>query len=389
MELVIKGVDAVLENRILRNAYIHIKDGYIASIGEAPLPKHLVDKVERIDAEVAMPGFVDTHTHGLMGIDVSRLRKPEEIQKLVRSYARYGVTSMLLSTITMPLEDIAEVCRAVGEALESYSLETGSRILGIHLEGPYLNPQPEYAGAQDPRYMRKPDVKEVEALLNRCRGLVRKVTIAPELPGALEVIEHLVGRGISVSVGHSGATYEEALRAIERGAMIANHLFNGMRGIHHREPGAVFAYLRDPRTFLELIVDMIHVHPEVVRFVLDHAGPDRVVVVSDSIAAAGLPDGEYSLGDLRIVVEKGVSRIASTGRLAGSTLTLDRALLNLYSLGYPLTAISRMLSYTPLRSIGLGGLGAGLLKPGYRADVVLLSRDLEVRGVLIGGVSIF
>ncbi len=244
----------------------------------------------------------------------------------------------------------------------------------------------EKAGAQNPEHIRNPSIDEVREYYEASRRLLRMMTLAPELPGALELIRWLRMHGVTVSLGHTNADYETARLAIANGARRATHLYNAMRAVHHREPGVVGAVLEDPRVYLELIVDLVHVHPAVVRETVRRAGPHRVVLITDAIEAAGLPDGEYSLGGLKVIVKNGIARL-ETGALAGSTLTLDRAVANMTRLGISLEEAVAMASFNPARSLGLEGLGD--IAPGYHADFTVLTRELKVKATVIAGIEVY
>ena len=251
----------------------------------------------------------------------------------------------------------------------------------MHLEGPYINP--EKAGAQNSSHIRPPDWDEFLQYWDAAEGNIRAVTVAPELPGALEFIKKAVKLGITVSIGHTAATYEETKAAIAAGARRATHLFNAMPPIHHRAPGATVACLLAPEVVVELIADLIHVAGPMLELVWRTAGTERVALVTDAIPAAGLPDGDYSLGGLRVRVHGGIPRLED-GTLAGSSLTMDQAVRNAISLGVPLQEALIMASYTPARACGEADIG--LLRPGNRADLIVLNPEsLAVERVYLGG----
>jgi len=379
-ELVLRHVLAFAAGRAIIDAYIYVRNGVVEEIGREPAPSYMASKAEPVDGTIAVPGFIDTHTHGIAGVDfTAELHKALETSK---RYALHGVTSALPTTVAAPLEDLLEVCRAVKEIQQEWKPDYGARILGVHFEGPYINPK--RVGAQNPAHIRSPSIEEAKRLVSKCRGVLKQITMAPEVPGALEAAKVFKEAGVVLSAGHSDATYDEAVKAIEAGFTKASHLFNGMREFHHREPGVVGAFLLDPRTFLEIIADFVHLHPAVVKIVVQLAGFDRVLLVSDSIAAADMSDGEYELWGLKVVVRNSIARLASTGSLAGSTLTLDRAFRNVVSLGFSPLEASIMASTTPARSIGVYGY-VGAIERGFRADIVVLDKELRVRNVFIEG----
>lgn len=305
-----------------------------------------------------------------------------------RTLAHYGVTAFVPTTVSAPREKLVEVVKAAREASLEWNPRHGGRILGVHLEGPYINPV--RAGAHNKKFIRKPSVKEFDELYEVSRGFIREITVAPELENAAELVEYAVSRNITVQVGHTNATYEEALNAVLMGASKATHLYNGMREIHHRDPGVIIALLQSPCVYLEVIVDFVHVAPQVIKFTIDYAGVDRVVLVTDAISATGLPDGIYELGGVKIEVKGGISHLVETGTLAGSTLTMNEAFKNTLSLGYSTGDVFKMASTNPVRSINAHSMEKiGLVKPGYRADIVVLDQNYEVVMTIVGGYVVY
>ena len=383
MKVLVKNAHVLTPLEDLGVVNVIVKDGTILGFNlEEP-----ADKVIDAEYHYVAPGYVDTHIHGYKGVDVTEA-SPEELLDMAHELTAHGVTAFLASTITAPHEKLLQACRNVYQAASAWTPSRGARILGVHLEGPYLNPKMK--GAQDERYMRKPSLEEFEEYYSASGGFLRKITVAPELEGALEFLKAASARKVAVSLGHSEATYEEALRGVEAGATIANHIFNGMRVFHHREPGLALALLLDPRVYVEVIADYVHLHAATLQLVYKVAGPSRVVLITDAISAAGLPDGEYLLGGLRIRVQGGVSRLVDTGGLAGSTLTMDNAVKNMVKIGASLLEALTMASYTPSKSIeALSREKLGLLKPGFKADMVVLDERLNVRKVIINGELVF
>lgn len=360
-----------------------VEDGFVVAIGKGIRG----DKVVDCEGLTASPGFIDTHIHGFKGVDFTEA-DADGVLEVASELVEHGVTSFLASTVAAPREALVRACSAVKEAVSRWRPERGARVLGVHLEGPFLNPK--WRGAMNESFFRKPSLEELGEYVRASGGLIRQVTVAPELEGALDFIREASGWGIVVSLGHSDATYEQAVAAVEAGARKANHIFNVMRGFHHREPGLAFALLERPEVFIEAIVDFVHLHPATVRLVADRAGAGRVVLVSDAVQAAGLPDGEYTLGGLRIVVKGGVSKLADRDTIAGSTLTMDAAVRNVAKLGYGLREALAMASLTPARSVlALGRDRVGALEPGFRADFVLLDEELRVRKTVVNGEVVY
>ena len=384
MSLIVRRGRIVTSKRVIENAYILIKNGLIVEVKEEPYTG-LAETMINAEGLIVIPGFIDTHTHGIRGLDFTANREPTSILQAAKYYVRHGVTSFLATTITAPFEVLVEACSAVREAMRTWRSECGARILGVHLEGPYISP--EAAGAQNKTYIRSPNIEEFKKLVEASGNIIRQVTIAPELPGASEFIAYAKSLGVTLSAGHTNASYEEGLKSIELGISKATHLFNGMTRFHHREPGIALALLQSPSVYLEIIADFIHLHPAVVKMIIDYASPRRVVLVTDSIVATDMPDGMYDLGGLRVIVKRGVCKLADTDTLAGSTLTMDRAVSNVYKLGYSLKDLVLMSSYTPAKSIGLSGVGD--IEVGYYADLIILDQDLNINKTIIGGEVVY
>jgi len=325
-----------------------------------------------------VPGFIDVHCHGAGGASVEE--GPEAIERVLAVHTAHGTTRSVLSLVTAPVEVLAEQLGVIASVAA-----VDPRVLGAHLEGPFLDH--EFRGAHDPLELRAADAASVERLLDASGGMLRQITLAPERPGATEAIARFVDAGVAVAVGHTGADFETALAAFGAGASILTHAFNGMRGIHHRAPGPVVAAMHADHVTLEIINDGVHVHPDVVR--LAFAGAHgRVALVTDAMAAAGAADGAYLLGALEVVVEGGVARLLEGGSIAGSTLTQDVALRRaVVDSGIPLDEAVGALTVAPAAAIGRAH-DLGRLDPGYAADAVLLTPDLAVEAVWGGGVRL-
>ncbi len=318
-----------------------------------------------------VPGFIDLHCHGAGGASVEE--GAEAIQTLLAVHTAHGTTRTVLSLVTAPVDLLCDRLQVIAGVAAS-----DPRVLGAHLEGPFLDH--DFRGAHDPLQLRAADAATVERLLEASGGTLRQITIAPEHPGAAEAIARFVDAGVAVAVGHTGADFETALAAFGAGASILTHAFNGMRGIHHRAPGPVVAAMHADHVTLEVINDGVHVHPDVVR--LAFAGAHgRVALVTDAMAAAGAADGAYRLGSLGVVVEGGVARLLEGGSIAGSTLTQDAALRRaVVDCGIPLDEAVGAVTVAPAAAIGRAH-DLGRLDPGYAADAVLLTPDLDVEAV--------
>jgi N-acetylglucosamine-6-phosphate deacetylase len=328
---------------------------------------------------IVAPGFVDIHVHGGGGYDVME-PSPGALDGLSVFLAQGGVTSFLPTTYTAPRDAILEAARGVRGAMEKGT--KGARILGLHMEGPYISP--ERCGAQNRDHARRPEIGELDEVDGESGGNLRVVTMAPEVEGALGAITWLNSRGKTAAAGHTDATYEEAVAAFEAGMSHVSHLFNGMRPFHHREPGVVGAALGDGRVTVELIADGFHVHPAALKMAVRLKGAESTALVSDSITPAGLPDGEYDFGGLKISVREDRSLLKS-GRLAGSTIRLCDAVRNMVELvGFPLAQAVEMATSTPARIVGVDDR-KGSLAPGMDADITVLDRDLSVMLTMVEG----
>lgn len=380
----LRHVSIVTPSVIIEDGYVVVRNGLILEFGREPLASPLGD-VENLAGYIVTTGFIDTHIHGVEGLDLTVKPDPWTLLDMSNRLVKYGVTGFLPTTVTAPHDILFEVCHAFKEASKIWSPAQGARILGLHLEGPYISV--EASGAQDREFIRKPDIKEFSQYVEASGNGIRQVTIAPEVEGALDFIRYAKTQDIVVSAGHTNATYEQGVEAVKAGVSKATHLFNGMRKIHHRDPGIALALIEAPQVYLELIVDLIHLHPAIVKMVINYAGADRVVLVTDSIAATGMPDGLYKLGRLRVEVKNGIARLEGKDTLAGSTLTMDKAFRNIISLGYDVRMASKMASLTPAKSVNLRFLGD--VKPHYKADLVILDEDYRVVRTYVDGVIVY
>lgn len=360
----------------LEGAVLRIEEGRIGAVApqEAlPIPPGAL--VVDLPDLCAVPGFLDLQINGGFGCDFTE--DPASIPTVARRLPAFGVTAFLPTVISSPPETV----RKAVEVVQGLPLEpAGARVLGLHLEGPFLNPQ--QAGAHNPAHFRAPSLEALADL--GPLSPVRLFTLAPELPGADDVIQDLRRQGIVVAAGHTMATYDEALHALDLGLAVGTHLFSAMRPLHHREPGIVGALLTDPRATVSIIPDGVHMHPGVVRLVWRAKGPEGLCAVTDAMAALGMPPGRYWLGDVEVLVDERSARVPS-GLLAGSILTMDQGLRNLVAFtGCTLAEALRTVTLNPARLLGLEDQ-MGRIAPGCLADLVLLDRDLQVVGTLVGG----
>ena len=326
-----------------------------------------------------VPGFIDVHIHGAGGSDVMDAT-PQALKNISHQMVRYGVTGFVATTLTSTPKDLAKAVDAVRAFQDD---GRGAQLLGLHLEGPYIDP--DHRGAQPPDRIRPMDRAEMEDLLARGRDFIRIMTVAPEMPGALDGIAWLVEQGVRVNIGHTGCTLDVAERAADLGADGITHLFNAMPGLHHRNPGPVGLALSDSRMFVEIIADGVHINPHVVRMVYQ-AAEGRVMAITDGISAVGLPPGKHHLGELIVQVDERAVRLPS-GTLAGSKLTLDQAYRNLLQWGVGEASIVRSLSETPWARLGFGGRGH--LAPGLPADLVVLNEERTVLETIRQGQTVY
>jgi N-acetylglucosamine-6-phosphate deacetylase len=358
--------------------------GQIRMMGAGdPPPFEASQAAEHVNAggKLLLPGFIDLHVHGALGHDVMDA-SPDGLWDMARFYATHGVTAFLPTTWSDSKGAILSALGAVGQTIGH--VPGGADILGVHLEGPYLNPQK--CGAQDPRYIRRAGTEEALELLDT--GLVRIMTLAPEYDENLWLVEECVLRGITVSIGHTAAGYDEVLEAVNRGASHVTHCYNAMTGLGHRQPGTVGAAMAIPELCCELIADNIHVHPAAQKILLEVKGKQGVVLVTDAVRGAGLPDGEYALDERRVEIRDGAVRLPD-GRLAGSTLTMERALGNIQrASGKPLAELWQLASLNAARQIGLSA-SKGSLEKGKDADLVLLDGQYNVQLTVVGGEVVY
>ncbi len=337
------------------------------------------DDVEIIDASglTLLPGFVDVHVHGGVGYDAMDADLVG-LQTVAQFYARHGVTAFLATTWTDTPTRITKALETIAAAKGPQV--NGATLIGAHVEGPYLNPQK--CGAQNLGLIRQADPEEAMDWLEM--GVVRLLSLAPEYEENLWLIQECANRGITVSVAHSAATYDQVLRAVQLGLRHATHTFNAMSELHHRNPGTVGAVLTSPEVCCELIADNIHVHPAMMKLLLSAKGPDGVVLITDAIRGTGMPDGEYPVDDRTIIVKNGVARLAD-GTLAGSTITMEKALANfLKASGRPLMEIWQVSSLNAARAIGIDDR-KGSLDVQKDADLVLLDDDMNVQMTVAEG----
>ncbi|HEY0703058.1 MAG TPA: N-acetylglucosamine-6-phosphate deacetylase [Candidatus Acidoferrales bacterium] len=373
----------------LRDCVITVEAGRITGIGhrdEVHIPPGAKDYVA--SGMTVVPGFVDVHIHGAGGHDVME-GDPAALDKITATVARFGTTSMLATTVTAPVEATCHSLEGIAQYIRTHestpdNARFGADILGVHLEGPFINPARR--GVHPVEYILDPSVEVLEKFRAAAGNLVKIITIAPEMPGALKLIAAAIADGIVVGLGHTDADYAQARAAIAAGARHAVHVYNAMRPFAHRDPGVISALLTDADITAEIIADGVHVAGPAIQVLLGTKGFDTVLLVSDGTAATGMRDGTYRLGNLEVAVKDGVVR-NSEGKLAGSTLTIDRAIRYLVELGVPAVDAIRMATILPARRLGLAGK-KGIIAVGADADLVVLTPDLHVAGVMTRGVGL-
>jgi N-acetylglucosamine-6-phosphate deacetylase len=372
---VLAGARVVLPDRVQADGWVQLAGDRIVAVGSGRPPGG--STVRDLGGAWLLPGYIDLHMHGGGGHDVTVSR--DEMRAAVAFHRTHGTTRTLVSLVTAPVDGLVEQLGWVSE-LTALGPGDDGHVIGSHLEGPFLSPV--RCGAQNTDYMVAPDLAVLAELVRAGAGSLRCMTVAPELPGALEVVDELVRAGVVAALGHSDATYAQARAAIERGAALVTHLFNGMRPLHHREPGLVGAALESDIAS-ELINDGIHTHPAIARLVA--GSPDRLVLITDAIVAAGAGDGVFVLGGQPVQVQDRRASLVSTASLAGSTLTMAEAVRRaVLDGGLPIESASRAASANPARVVGIGDR-VGSIIAGRDADLVVLDDDLRPTAVMAGG----
>jgi len=374
MRLVALRGQVVTDYEVWTNGTVLFADGSVADVSPDDSLVADADEVHDYDEALILPGFVDLQVNGAFGVDVAS--ESSRLPELSRALLSTGTTSYLPTVISSPEGLYEEALPAIGAADSS----PGAEVLGVHLEGPFINPDKK--GAHAAAHVLRPDAELLKRLLDL--GPVRMITLAPELEGAADLVSLATHRGVVVSAGHSDVAFEPAYGALDRQIGGVTHLFNAMSAMHHREPGLPGAAFAHPRAVCGLISDGLHVHPEMVGLAFRMLGPDRICLVTDAIAAAGMEDGEYRLATRTVYADGGVPKLGS-GAIAGSVLTMSEAFKNILAFtGCTIPEASRMTSTSPARLVG-EGRRKGRLTPGYAADVSVLAPDLSVEAVWLSG----
>ncbi|MGO4546356.1 N-acetylglucosamine-6-phosphate deacetylase [Paenibacillus sp. 2TAB23] len=374
---ILHNINVIQQDASDLSATLWIRDGKIEKIesGLSSLPE---GEFEFIDGQghLLIPGMIDVHIHGANGFNMMD-GSETSIQEVSKACARTGCTSFLVTSVSSTIEELVAMIRSVKRVIGH---EVGAKIVGLHLEGPYLNPKRK--GMQNERFLRHPNLTEMKDIFNEADGLIKMITIAPELPGGMELISFLKEMGVVIAIAHSDASYEEAKQAFAAGASHVTHCFNGMRPIHHRDPGLVVAAFEEEHVSLQAIVDGIHLHPAIVRMMHRLKGPNGMVLITDALQAMGLGDGNYVFGGHHVTVTEGVARLED-GTLASSTVTMNEALRLTVETGISLTDAVQMAATTPARILGLDTLGR--ISTGFDADLVLIDEQFQVQWTMIKG----
>ncbi|WP_042354303.1 N-acetylglucosamine-6-phosphate deacetylase [Bacillus rubiinfantis] len=366
-----------LPEKVTGPGFLKIENGKFAGVSETP-PASGMQVLDYRGYWVA-PGLVDTHIHGFHNVDVMD-NDSEGLNRMSEGLLSCGVTSFLATTLTASTEQLNEVVTMIGA---HYQNVQGAKIKGIFLEGPFFTEK--HKGAQNTNYFCDPNIAKLHGWQQLSRGLIRKIALAPERSGAEEFIAYAAKEGIAVALAHSDATYQQAKQAVEKGASIFVHTFNGMSPLHHREPGMVGAAMSLKNVFAELICDGHHVHPAAAKILMTARGCEEIVLVTDCMMAGGMPDGRYQLGEYPVIVKDGAARLES-GSLAGSILQLKDAVKHVVNWGLATVEEAiKMASLIPARSVGIDD-ECGQIVAGFPADFIVLTPELDVAATFLDGV---
>ncbi|WP_175410790.1 N-acetylglucosamine-6-phosphate deacetylase [Streptomyces sp. TRM64462] len=369
---VLAGARVVLPTGIADGARLTVEGARLTDGAHVPADAPAVD----LTGHWVVPGFVDLHNHGGGGASFTS-GSVEEVLRGIHTHRLHGTTTLVASTVTGDMDFLAHRAGELSELAEQ------GDIAGIHFEGPFISPCRK--GAHSEALLRDPDPAEVRKLIDAGRGHARMVTLATELPGGIDSVRLLAEHGVIAAIGHTDATYEQTVEAIDAGATVATHLFNAMPALNHRAPGPIPALLEDERITVELINDGTHLHPAALELAFHHAGAGRVAFITDAMDAAGFGDGVYHLGPLEVEVKDGVARLVEGGSIAGSTLTLDTAFRRAATVDrLPVEAIVQAISANPAKLLGLYDR-IGSLEPGKNADLVVLDDEFILKGVMRHG----
>jgi N-acetylglucosamine-6-phosphate deacetylase len=377
--MLIKNCNIIYLDKI-ENGSILVEDGKIKEINPT---KFNDDNILDAHGLYVSPGFIDIHIHGAGGFDTMD-GTDEAINTIAKTIVKHGTTSFTPTTMTVSTEAIYKSMKVIKKLKEEGT--EGANILGAHLEGPFVSP--EAIGAQNPNYLLAPSISAYNEMVGDCEDAVVSMTLAPEVDGAKELIKYLSHKGVVCSIGHTKATYEEAMEAIECGACHSTHLFNAMTPLTHRSPGVVGAIFDSDNITTETISDGVHISYPSLRIAYKQKSTDKVLLITDAMMACCMPDGDYSLGGQDVIVSNGAARL-KTGSLAGSILTLDKAVANVYkNCNLPLNEVVKMATYNGARHCKVDD-HKGIIKEGYDADLILFDEDINIEKVFISGKEMY
>jgi len=382
---IITNVSIVLTNCIIEQSWVEVEDGLIKQIGaeHSTVPDSIIEKNAKvIDGKggYLLAGFIDVHVHGGANEDFMDATQAS-LDKITKMHMEHGTTTILATTVTGSHEQLDHVIREVA-AYNSKPMPY-AQLIGVHLEGPFVNPK--WKGAQNEAYMIEPQLNWLETWQKQYPNQIKMQTLAPEVNGGYAYIEALTKHGIVAACGHTDATYAQIEEAVAHGLKHAVHTYNAMKGLHHREPGTLGAVMSIPKIMAEVIADGKHVHPVAIKLLLKAKGVEGVLLVTDAMSAAGMPDGNYMLGELEVIVENSTARLAKDGSLAGSTLTMIEGYRYLVKeVGLTLSEASQLASLNPAKVLGLEH-SHGSIATGKRADLIIANQALNIEQVLIAG----
>jgi len=380
MTILIKNVRYFNGECIVKDSSIAVSDTKIAQIfnGKQVSSLSKYDTVIEGQGKLLVPGFIDIHLHGCSGCDVMD-GTVGSIEKIADTLAKNGTTSFLPTTVTMSPQTTQ---RAISIVRSCINGRTGANILGVHLEGPFINKARK--GAQNENYILEPSVQNFNGFLNDDFRNISRVTLAPEVGEGVELVKYLVQKGICVSAGHTCSSADAFNRSVKEGLTLCTHLFNGMNPLHHRDPGVVGSALLNDKVYTEFIADLIHVDKDILKLIVKIKGADKCILVSDSLSATCLGDGDFSLGDQKVIVKDGVARI-ETGSLAGSIITVKNAVKNMVQkVGIDINSVLKMATINPAKVINVDHF-KGKIKEGYDADLNLMNENLDIDMTMVMG----
>lgn len=376
--MLLKNALVVDENFALRRCDLQIEKGLITLIGEHLQSNDAVD----LTGCYVLPGFIDSHMHGAMGHKISDTNPLPDFDKISRYEASQGVTSIALGTTC---DDFSRLLQQFDMAVTASRNTTGAKIAALHAEGPFINPAKK--GAMNEKFILSPNREQLDQLIEHGQGLLKLLTLAPEMEGSPDVISYAVSRGLTVSMGHTDATYDQAKAAIDAGATQSTHTFNAMRALSHREPGVLGAALTDPRVKCEMICDHTHLHPAILQLIYAAKGSDKINIISDSEHGAGI-EADHILVDGEVRYIRDGVMLLENGTIAGSASSMLRGVRNLLAAGIPITDVAKMAAYNPAKTLRIDHL-TGSIAVGKSADLVVLDHDYHVLFTFVDGACVY